>query len=228
MNMDDLKNLDIQDLIQSVQELDFENVGSWPMAIKAAAAAIVFVVVVALGYTFNITGLYDQRDRLASTQDTLVRDFESKAYRAQNLDQYRRQMEEMEESFGSLLQQLPRDTEVPGLLEDITHTGLGSGLEFEKIELGSETEREFYAELPIQIEVKGDYHGFGSFVSGVAALPRIVTLHDFEITPPGRNQRGNVEGDGLLSMTITARTYRYATRSETTQPVSQAGQRRGR
>ena len=223
MKMDDLKNLDLQELMENLQNLDFENVGSWPVAVKAAAAIIVFVLVLVLGYSFHITSLQEQRDRLATEEGRLIQDFERKAHRAQNLDQYRRQMEEMEESFGSLLQQLPRDTEVPGLLEDITHTGLGSGLEFETIELARETEREFYAELPIQIEVKGDYHGFGSFVSGVASLPRIVTLHDFEITPPGRTGRGAVEGDGLLKMTVTARTYRYATRSETTQPA--AGQR---
>ena len=223
MKMDDLKNLDLQELVENLQNLDFENVGSWPLAVKAGAAIVVFVLVLVLGYSFHITSLQDQRDRLAAEEGRLIQDFERKAHRAQNLDQYRRQMVEMEESFGSLLQQLPRDTEVPGLLEDITHTGLGSGLEFENIELAQETEREFYAELPIQIAVKGDYHGFGSFVSGVASLPRIVTLHDFEITPPGRSARGGLEGDGLLKMTVTARTYRYATRSETTQPA--AGQR---
>ena len=220
MKMDDLKNLDLQELVENLQNLDFENVGSWPVAVKIAAAVIVFVIVLVLGYSFQITGLQEQHERLAAEENRLLQDFERKAHRAQNLDQYRRQMEEMEESFGSLLQQLPRDTEVPGLLEDITHTGLGSGLEFENISLASETERELYAELPIQIEVKGDYHGFGSFVSGVASLPRIVTLHDFEITPPQRSARGTVEGDGLLKMTITARTYRYATRSETTRPAA--------
>lgn len=228
MKMDDLKNIDLQEILENLQSLDFENVGSWPVAIKLSAAAVVLVLVIALGYFLNITALYQQHEQLQSTESTLLQEFESKAHRAQNLDQYRRQMEEMEESFGSLLQQLPRDTEVPGLLEDITHTGLGSGLEFEKIELGNETEREFYAELPIQIEVKGDYHGFGSFVSGVAGLPRIVTLHDFEITPPGTTSRGVPEGDGLLTMKITARTYRYASRTGGSQSSSAPASRRQR
>lgn len=113
---------------------------------------------------------------------------------------------ELEASFETLKSQLPKDTEVPGLLEDITHTGLGSGLEFETIALKDEIEKEFYAELPIDIQVSGDYHGFGAFVSGVAALPRIVTLHDFKIVPV-KEEAGS---RGMLDMSITAKTYRYA------------------
>ncbi len=210
MKMDDLKNLDIQELLQSLQDLDPENVGSWPAPVKIGIAILVFIGVIVAGYVFSITGLQDQQENLAQEEESLLQEFERKAHRAHHLDQYRAQLEDMEESFGSLLQQLPRDTEVPGLLEDISHTGEGSGLEFEKIELGDEVEREFYAELPIEIEVKGDYHSLGSFVSGVSALPRIVTLHDFRIQPTGGRDREGVPDDGLLRMSITARTYRYA------------------
>ncbi|MBZ2189297.1 type 4a pilus biogenesis protein PilO [Alcanivorax sp. JB21] len=222
MKAEDTNKFDLQELLAKLQDLDFENVGGWPTPIKIGAAVIVFAVVIGLGYMFSITDLNNQRDRAESSERTLMQQLEQKAHRAHHLDQYRAQLAEMEETFGSLLQQLPRETEVPGLLEDITHTGLGSGLEFDRIELAAETEREFYAELPIQIIVRGDYHGFGAFVSGVAGLPRIVTLHDFSIVPAqqGSNER-------LLRMNVTAKTYRYAS-SPSSAPAPQADQRRRR
>lgn len=134
---------------------------------------------------------------------TLKEQFSSKAYQAANLEAYKEQMQEMEVSFGALLRQLPSDTEVPGLLEDITRTGLGSGLEFEEIKLLPEVAQQFYIELPIQIKVTGGYHDLATFVSGVASLPRIVTLHDFELAPVSA---GN---SSRLSMQIMAKTYRY-------------------
>lgn len=204
MKFEDLKNMDVQDLVDAVQNLDFENVGSWPAPIKAGVGVILFIVVLAGGYFFTIKPANATLQRLQSEQADLMKEFEEKSYKAKNLDQYKKQLKEMEKSFGSLLQQLPKDTEVPGLLEDITHTGLGSGLEFKEISLGKENEKEFYAELPINIRVRGDYHGFGSFVSGVASLPRIVTLHDFKISPVEKG------AGGLLEMTVTAKTYRYA------------------
>src|SRR5690606_35583466 len=124
---------------------------------------------------------------------------------AANLEAYKEQMKEMEISFGALLRQLPSDTEVPGLLEDITRTGLGSGLEFQEIKLLPEVAQQFYIELPIQISVVGNYHDFATFVSGAASLPRIVTLHDFQIV---QNDRTSVAG-GKLKMDILAKTYRY-------------------
>ena len=140
-------------------------------------------------------------------QETLVQDFEQKVFKANNLDVYKKQLADMETSFGSLLKQLPKDTEVPELLEDVTHTGLGSGLEFDGINLGTEVSKEFYAELPITIKVHGDYHAFGAFVSGVSALPRIVTLHDLKILPLQNKFADN--GAPVLTMEITAKTYRY-------------------
>ena len=211
MTFDDLKNLDVQDLVDNLQNLDFENVGSWPIAVKVAAAILLFALVVAGGYFVTIKPANQELQRLQSEQSELMKEFEEKSFKAKNLDQYKKQLAEMENTFGSLLQQLPKDTEVPGLLEDITHTGLGSGLEFQEISLAQERKKEFYAELPINISVRGDYHGFGSFVSGVASLPRIVTLHDFEIMPAEGSDGGP---GGLLQMQVTAKTYRYASGPE--------------
>lgn len=212
------KGFDFQELMESVQNLDPNNYGSWPMPIKLVLAVIVFIVVIVLGYMFSITAANAQLAVHERKESELLSEFESKAFKAANLDQYRTQLAEMENMFGSLLDQLPKKTEVPGLLEDITHTGLGSGLEFESIELGDEVEEEFYARLPIEITVLGDYHAFGSFVGGVAALPRIVTLENFQIAPKPDAVTG------LLQMTITANTYRYAA----AKPAKTTSKKRGR
>jgi len=191
-----LRNIDINDL-------DTNNMGSWPPAIKAVAGALLMVLVLALGYNFYISDLESQLESKREEETTLKEQFASKARMAANLELYTQQMKEMENSFGVLLRQLPSDTEVPGLLEDITRTGLGSGLEFEEIKLLPEVTQPFYIELPIQITVTGAYHDLATFVSGVAGLPRIVTLHDFDIAP------ANPEGGTKLRMSILAKTYRY-------------------
>lgn len=209
MKASELKNMDLRELIDELNSLDFENVGGWPAPIKVGAAILVLVLVLVLGYFLAIKDLNTSLEQQRREEQTLLQSYEKKAFEAHNLDQFRAQLAEMEQTFGALLKQLPKDTEVPGLLEDITHTGLGSGLEFEEIELKSEVEKEFYAELPIDIKVVGDYHGFGSFVSGVAALPRIVTLHDFVIAWPQDNEK-ELKALGLLKMNITAKTYRYS------------------
>jgi type IV pilus assembly protein PilO len=191
-----LRNIDINDL-------DTNNMGSWPPAIKAVAGALLMVLVLALGYNFYISDLESQLESKREEETTLKEQFASKARMAANLELYTQQMKEMENSFGVLLRQLPSDTEVPGLLEDITRTGLGSGLEFEEIKLLPEVTQPFYIELPIQITVTGAYHDLATFVSGVAGLPRIVTLHDFDIAP------ANPDGGTKLRMSILAKTYRY-------------------
>jgi type IV pilus assembly protein PilO len=184
-------------------ELDFNNVGSWPVAVKGIACILLLVGAVALGYYLYLEDLQGQLEVSRAEEDALKQQFSSKAFQAANLDAYKVQMTEMEESFGALLRQLPSDTEVPGLLEDITRTGLGSGLEFEEIKLQPEVVQQFYIELPIQISVVGGYHDLATFVSGVSSLPRIVTLHDFEIKP--------AEADSVsrLRMSVLAKTYRY-------------------
>jgi len=157
------KSFDLQDFMNTLNTLDPENIGSWPSAVKILVYVIVFVIVLVLGYTFDIAPMRENYASGEQTQETLLQDFEQKVFKANNLEVYKTQLAEMEESFGSLLRQLPQDTEVPGLLEDITHTGLGSGLEFDAIDLGTEQSKEFYAELPINIKVHGDYHAFGAF-----------------------------------------------------------------
>ena len=184
-------------------DLDTSNIGSWPSAVKGLAGALLMILVLALGYNFFISDMESQLELKRDEEHTLKEQFASKAHMAANLELYIQQMKEMENSFGVLLRQLPSDTEVPGLLEDITRTGLGSGLEFEEIKLLPEVTQQFYIELPIQITVTGAYHDLATFVSGVAGLPRIVTLHDFELAP------ANPEGGPKLRMSILAKTYRY-------------------
>lgn len=195
-SLDSLRKIDISDL-------DFNNVGSWPAAVKFIAGLLVLIIVLALGYNFHLKDLQAQLDRQRSEEGALKQQFATKAFQAANLEAYKEQMAEMEVSFGALLKQLPSDTEVPGLLEDITRTGLGSGLEFEEIKLLPEVTQQFYIELPIQIKVTGAYHDLATFVSGVASLPRIVTLHDFELLPAG------ADSTSKLRMSILAKTYRY-------------------
>lgn len=194
--LEGLRKIDLNDL-------DMSNMGAWPAAVKAMAGALLMVLVLALGYNFFLKDLQDQLDQQRADETTLKEQFASKAHMAANLERYTEQMKDMENSFGMLLRQLPSDTEVPGLLEDITRTGLGSGLEFEEIKLLPEVAQQFYIELPIQITVTGAYHDLATFVSGVAGLPRIVTLHDFEIKPV------TPDIGSKLRMSILAKTYRY-------------------
>lgn len=186
-----------------LSELDVNNLGAWPPAVKVIACALLLVLMLVLGYNFYLKDLQTLLEGSQAEEVTLKEQFSVKAFQAANLDAYKVQMKEMEESFGSMLRQLPSDTEVPGLLEDITRVGLGSGLEFEEIKLKPEIAQQFYIELPIQITVVGAYHDLATFVSGVASLPRIVTLHDFDIKPAS---------DGSMSklrMNVLAKTYRY-------------------
>jgi type IV pilus assembly protein PilO len=184
-------------------ELGTHNIGSWPPAIKVLVGVLVMILVLALGYSISTSEVQSQLDLKREEETALKEQFATKAHRAANLARYTQQLKEMENSFGVLLRQLPSDTEVPGLLEDITRTGLGSGLEFEEIKLLPEVARPFYIELPIQITVTGTYHDLATFVSGVAGLPRIVTLHDFDLAP------AKPDGGPKLRMSILAKTYRY-------------------
>jgi type IV pilus assembly protein PilO len=158
--------------------------------------------VLVLGYIYHIQNLQEALEKSAKRETDLKTEFEQKAFQVANLDAYRKQMQEMEESFGALVSQLPSDTEVPGLLEDITNKGMLNGMEFDSIALQNEVAREFYIELPIQIEARGSYHDLGAFISGMAGLPRIVTLHDFNITQQQAQS-------SILRLSITAKTYRY-------------------
>ncbi|MBD3647856.1 MAG: type 4a pilus biogenesis protein PilO [Pseudomonadales bacterium] len=205
----------MQDMLDSLQNFDmeqlndFNNVGSWPLAVKIILWTLAFVGALALGYFLHVTNLQSDLEKAQRQEANLRTDYEKKAFEAAHLEAYRRQQKEMEESFEAILRQLPSDTEIPGLIEDITLVGLKNGLSFTSIDLQPEQPHEFYIEKPIRIVVTGSYHDLGSFVSDVADLSRIVTLHDFQIAPEGRARQGEENPGGLLRMTITAKTYRY-------------------
>lgn len=185
-----------------INDLDVNNAGIWPGPIKAIVALIVFGLILGGGYWFFVKDQYAELKKVEQQEEQLREGYENKAYQVANLDVFKAQMVEMEETFGALVRQLPSETEVPGLLEDITNTARGSGLDLQEVKLQGERQRDFYSELPINIRVTGSYHELASFVSSVAGLPRIVTLHDLKIAP--------IEGDGeRLDMQVLARTYRY-------------------
>lgn len=195
---DSLKSLNEFD----INDLDVNNAGIWPAPIKAIVVLIVFALIAGGGYWFFVKDQYVQLERVEKTEQDLRKKYEEKAYQVANLEVFKAQMAEMEETFGALVRQLPSETEVPGLLEDITNTALGNGLSLQEVALQPEQRRDFYSELPINIRVSGSYHELASFVSSVASLPRIVTLHDLTIKPTG--------GEGeRLDMQVVARTYRY-------------------
>lgn len=191
--------------LSQLNELDLRNVASWPWPARMVVIAIIFAGVLGLGYWLDIKDQGMRLTKAEQKESELRQALEIKAKKAANLEAYEQQLAEMRESFGAMLRQLPNQTEVAELLVDISQTGLASGLEFELFKPQSEIPKEFYAELPISIRVKGDYHEFGNFVSGVAALPRIVTVHDVAI------ERGKEEG---LTMNILAKTYRYLDEEE--------------
>ena len=191
--------------VQELNELDFSNVGEWPLVVKLILVLMVCGAVVAAGYFLDVKEQYAQLERIKRTEADLKEDFERKQAKAVNLENYRQQLDEMRESFGAMLRQLPDKTEVADLLVDVSQTGLAAGLEFELFQPQAEVPKDFYAELPIKIRVNGLYHEFGEFIGGLASLPRIVTIHDVKIRPLGKAASGE---DGL-DLEATVKTYRY-------------------
>jgi type IV pilus assembly protein PilO len=192
-------------LIEELKSLDFNDIGRWPLLFRAAFVGLFFAVAVGAGFYFLV--YENQMPRLERSQmeeKELRASFEQKQRKAANFDAYREQLAEIEHSFGTMLRQLPGKTEIPNLLVDISQTGLAAGLQEELFQPMSEIRKDFYAEKPIKIRLKGAYHEFGQFVSDIAALPRIVTLHDISIVP---QQAGDAE-DALV-LNVTAKTYRY-------------------
>ena len=196
--LEHIKSLNDVDLA----DLDLENIGSWPAALKVILLTFLFVALLVAGFYLHIEELNKGLATVKQEEQTLRVDFEQKAFEAANPEAYKAQLAEMEERFGALVAQLPSETEVPGLLEDITDKGELNGLNIERIDLLDEQEQNFYVELPIAIEAIGSYHDIGAFISGMAGLPRIVTLHDFEIIIDGN-------GSNMLEMSVNAKTYRY-------------------
>ena len=175
-------------LVEELRSLDVNDVGRWPLAFRAAVIAIVFVVVLGMGvYLFIIEDKAPQLQRVQDEEQTLRVSFENKQKKAANYDAYKAQLAQMEQSFGTMLRQLPGKTEIPSLIVDISQTGLAAGLQEKLFQPQAEIPKDFYAEKPITISLSGGYHEIAKFVSGVAALPRIVTLHDINITPDSQD-----------------------------------------
>ena len=196
-------------LLEELQSLDPRDPGRWPLAVRAGAVGLCFLVLTAmLIYFFVWDAQLPELQRREDVEQQLRQEFRTKHAKAVNLDLYKQQLNDIERSFGALLRQLPGKTEVPNLLVDISQTGLSAGLEEKLFQPQPEQKKDFYAELPIKIRLTGSYHQFGQFVSGIAALPRIVTLHDIQI------KSENKDAYDQLSLELTAKTYRYLDEDE--------------
>lgn len=197
--------MDIQAIIEEIKNIDpteirLDNIGRWPLIVRILMCLAAFIAVIAVYYYLVVSKSNALLETTIAKETELRQTFENRSYEAANLEAYRDQREELDERLQTLIGQLPKDTEVPGLLEDITETGLSSGLAIDSIQLQDEQSHDYYVELPISISASGGYHDFATFVSGVSGLPRIVTLHDFEISK---------NGSSMLNLSITAKTYRY-------------------
>jgi type IV pilus assembly protein PilO len=197
-------------LLEELRSLDPQDPGRWPLPIRIGAVVIWFLLLsIILSYFLVWQNQQPELERREADERTLRDEFRTKHAKAVNLEVYKQQLKDIERSFGALLRQLPGKTEVPNLLVDISQTGLAAGLEEKLFQPAPEQKKDFYAELPIKIRLSGSYHEFGEFVSGIAALPRIVTLHDIEIKPV--DSKGSFDN---LTLDLTAKTYRYLDEEE--------------
>jgi len=199
-------------IIEQIRDLDPNDPGRWPTAFRLGAIGVVFVVAaMVMVYMLAWKNRKPELDGVRAQEQTLLTELETKAKKAANLDAYKAQLAEMEQSFGAMLRKLPNKTEVPNLLTDISQQGSGAGLDQKLFQPGQQVNRDFYAELPIKMRLTGSFHSIGAFVSGIAALPRIVTLHDVEITSASKDK--DASGD-QLQLDVTAKTYRYLDEEE--------------
>ncbi|MEA3302837.1 MAG: type 4a pilus biogenesis protein PilO [Pseudomonadota bacterium] len=187
--------------LSELNNLDFSNMGNWPAPAKAVLMLLLAAAIGGAWYYFDTREQFAVLERYQKEEGALRSEFLVKQDKVLNLEIYKKQLEEMKLDFAEMLRQLPDKREIADLLVDVSQTGLAAGLEFELFQPLSELEKDFYVELPIKIKVVGDYHEFGDFVSGLAALPRIITMHDIKITKTGKR------ADLLLE--TTAKTYRY-------------------
>jgi type IV pilus assembly protein PilO len=204
----------LKELLEQLRGLDPNDPGRWPFGVRIGTVALLLVLAASAGYWYFVwkakrPELLEARAKETELWGTL----ESKARKAANLQAYKDQLAEMEQSFGTMLRQLPNKTEVPNLLVDISQTGLAAGLDEKLFQPRNELKQDFYAELPISIRLTGNYHEMGQFAGGISALPRIVTLHDIEITQAGRDARSGA-APGELVLNVTAKTYRYLDEDE--------------
>ena len=201
------KQMTVEQFFQQFNTLDMNNYGGWPLSVKITCWFFVYFAVVALGYFIVIRSQIDTISNAQAKEQTLLNEFREKDSKLRNLQQYQAQLQEMEANFNQQLEQLPKETEIPSLVEDINLTGVNSGLKFKNIRLEDEVKQEFFIEQPISIDATGDYHAFGAFVSGIAALPRIVTLHDFVVEAKQDTEKKS--DIPILNYSINAKTYRY-------------------
>lgn len=220
----------IRAFFEQLRNLDARDVGRWPLLFRALSVGLVFVVATGLLvwqfiYEGNLPELKAKQAEQAKLWDTFLQ----KQSKAANLEAYRQQLAEIERSFGAMLRQLPGKTEVPNLLVDISQAGLAAGLQEKLFQPGPETRRDFYAELPIKIRLTGSYHKFGEFVSAIAALPRIVTLHNIQISQnKQRFGSGAATASDDLTLDLTAKTYRYLEESELSEQDAKNKAQKGR
>lgn len=216
----------MSNVLDDIRNLDPNDVGRWPAAFRFGAIGIIFVLAACLMVYFLVwKSKKPDLDRARAEEVTLTATFEQKARKAANLDAYKAQLQEIERSFGAMLRKLPNKTEVPNLLTDISQQGAGAGLDQKLFQPGAQVNKDFYAELPIRMRLTGSFHSIGAFVSGIAGLPRIVTLHNVEIAPAGRER-----GVDQLQLDVTAKTYRYLDEEEQAaakpEPASKKGSKR--
>lgn len=202
--------------IQELQSLDRNNIGGWSKSIKYFFTSLVFAVIVFLGWYLFISDQQDQMQVAVTKEDQLKKEFSEKQAKSVNLEALQQQLDEMQDMLRQLLRQLPSKTEMPELLVDISQTALSAGIESDLFQPGAESPKDFYAEKPIQLRMVGTYHQFGTFISGVASLPRVVilTMHDVSLTPKNKDSKGVPAGDGLLVLEGTVKTYRYLDEDE--------------
>lgn len=203
--------------------LDFNNIGNAPVPIKIGVIVVLIVAILGAGIWFDTRSQITNLEKFQKKEDDLKKSFTTKVRQASKLDLYKEQLDEMEASFDALLRQLPAKTDVESLLVDISQTALASGLEIQRFKPSDEVRKDFYAELPISLRVTGSYHELATFISGVAGLPRIVTLHNLELTPAKTKDGKNKDtgtSDNKLDMTATAKTYRYLQDEEVEQEAN--------
>jgi type IV pilus assembly protein PilO len=194
--------------------LEPDNIGSAPLSIKFGVFITLFVIIIGAGIYFDTLNQLDVLERHQKKEVELKDEFKIKAGKAAKLELYKEQLAEMRASFGALLRQLPEKTDVESLLVDVSQTGLASGLEIKRFKPSAEEKKGFYAELPIALEVSGSFHQFATFISGIAALPRIVTISDLKLGPQKASGEKGIDTSGKLNMSATAKTYRYLQEDE--------------
>lgn len=216
-------------LLEDLRSLDRNNIGGWPKSVKTFFTVLLFLVIVFVGWYVVISDQQNNLQSLAGKEEKLKQEFSEKQAKSVNLEALQQQLDEMKDMLRQLLRQLPSKTEMPELLVDVSQTALSAGLQQELFQPGTEVPKDFYAEKPIQLKMIGTYHQFGSFISGVASLPRVVilTMHDVSLTPLNPPAKGTEPGPNqLLVLQGTVKTYRYLDDSETGESPGKAKNRK--